>query len=647
MSIDQSTIQLIPLNRLVASPRNVRRKDRKADIEALAASIASRGLLQNLCAAPAEGDRYEVDAGGRRLLALKLLARTGVIAKNWPVPCNVVAREAGREVSLIENVHRVAMDAMDEVDAYAALIADGSTPDEVARRFGVLRRHVDQRLALAKLSPKIKAAWKRGDLSLDAPRAFCLVDDHARQDAVFRSLGKPVTHAASVRSRLMEGGMRASDRHVQFIGLEAYEAAGGKLLRDLFDPEAVFIEDPALVISLADTALQAQCEAWTSKGWGWVEASLDGRPAQPLSAMRLQPDWRDPTASEQVELDRLASELATLDAALDAHSIEDDPRWTQRDELEAQYEAIRQAARAWDASLISFAGVMLTISHDGTVVATEGLVRRQDQKRVDAVRKQGGGEGDDAESREDADGVAETGRRSSALPKAVNRDLTLARTRALRLVLSGDPDVALALCVSALAHRCLHNAEMTGVAIAAHLREVDDLPALDEAWAELEGRLPAAEADLLDWALDLSRERLLAVLAVLVAGSVDLAHEDTSASDLRKQAIADALALRLDIDMTRYWKADPGFWARLPKSALMTALVESPGMSERGARTRDEVVKAHAKLRKEELAAKVSAAFEGAGYLPDILLTPATRGGLAITPEGSAAIAPTAVASSH
>ena len=138
MTAQTQNFQYVPLNNLVVSPRNVRRKDRKADIDALAASISSRGLLQNLCVV-AQKDRFEVDAGGRRLMALKKLARDGLIAKDFPVPCNVVALEEGREVSLTENVHRVAMDAMDEVDAYAALVAEGATREQIAQRFEALK----------------------------------------------------------------------------------------------------------------------------------------------------------------------------------------------------------------------------------------------------------------------------------------------------------------------------------------------------------------------------------------------------------------------------------------------------------------------------------------------------------------------------
>lgn len=209
MSVQTSSLQLIPLNKLRASPRNVRRKDRKADIDALAASIAACDLLQNLCVVATAEDMFEVDAGGRRLAALKKLARDKVIARDFPVPCNVVALEEGREVSLMENIHRIGMDAIDEVDAFSALIAEGKSADGIAHHFGVTRRHVDQRLALSGLSPKIKAAWKRGDLTLDVARAFCLVEDHAQQEAVFRSLGKPISHPGSVRARLwMDGSGR-------------------------------------------------------------------------------------------------------------------------------------------------------------------------------------------------------------------------------------------------------------------------------------------------------------------------------------------------------------------------------------------------------------------------------------------------------
>jgi hypothetical protein len=76
---------LVPLSRLVLRPtgRNVRKTPRMS-IPELAASIQRVGLLQNLIViAAADGEHYEVVAGGRRLAALKLLAKKHRISKEW------------------------------------------------------------------------------------------------------------------------------------------------------------------------------------------------------------------------------------------------------------------------------------------------------------------------------------------------------------------------------------------------------------------------------------------------------------------------------------------------------------------------------------------------------------------------------------
>ena len=74
---------LVPLSQLRPSRRNVR-KTAGQSIDAFAASIARVGLLQNLTVMLAsDGEHYEVVAGGRRLAALKLLAKKRHIPKDW------------------------------------------------------------------------------------------------------------------------------------------------------------------------------------------------------------------------------------------------------------------------------------------------------------------------------------------------------------------------------------------------------------------------------------------------------------------------------------------------------------------------------------------------------------------------------------
>src|SRR5690349_20357886 len=77
-------IETLPLSKLVPSPANVRKA--KTDIAGLAANIMAHGLLQTLQVCP-NGETYEVVAGGRRLAALKLLAKQKKIAADYGVAC--------------------------------------------------------------------------------------------------------------------------------------------------------------------------------------------------------------------------------------------------------------------------------------------------------------------------------------------------------------------------------------------------------------------------------------------------------------------------------------------------------------------------------------------------------------------------------
>jgi ParB family chromosome partitioning protein len=106
----------IALDRLVASDANVRRIKAGVSVEDLAEDIARRGLLQSLSVRPlvnddgAETGKYGVIAGGRRLAALKLLAKQKRLAKNAPVPCIAKTDGVEEEDSLAENTMREARD---------------------------------------------------------------------------------------------------------------------------------------------------------------------------------------------------------------------------------------------------------------------------------------------------------------------------------------------------------------------------------------------------------------------------------------------------------------------------------------------------------------------------------------------------------
>src|SRR5204862_7886959 len=128
-----------------------------------AASIAANGLLENLVVHPnrhGRGDTYEVVAGGRRLAALKLLAKRNTIDREHRVPCLILENgTASTEASLAENFVRSPVHPADQFEAFAGLVHDGLSTDEIAARFGVTPVFVQQRLKLATVPPRLVAEY--------------------------------------------------------------------------------------------------------------------------------------------------------------------------------------------------------------------------------------------------------------------------------------------------------------------------------------------------------------------------------------------------------------------------------------------------------------------------------------------------------
>lgn len=98
------TIQTIQLNKLALSDLNVR-KVKPKEIEALAADIQARGVLQNLIGYDEDG-KIKICAGGRRYRALKLLQKAKTIPGTFEVPVEIRSKDEALEISLAENAQR-------------------------------------------------------------------------------------------------------------------------------------------------------------------------------------------------------------------------------------------------------------------------------------------------------------------------------------------------------------------------------------------------------------------------------------------------------------------------------------------------------------------------------------------------------------
>jgi ParB family chromosome partitioning protein len=311
----------IPLDKLVLSQSNVRRVKAGVSIEELAEDIARRTLLQSLTVRPVLGDNgaetgmYEVPAGGRRYRALELLVKQKRLARTAPVPCIIRTGGIAEEDSLAENVQRAPLHPLDQFRAFLALREKGQSEEDIGAAFFVSVAVVRQRLRLAAVSPKLLEVYAEDGMSLEQLMAFTVNPDHARQEQVWEAVQRvPGRQTYQIRRMLTEDNVRASDRPTRFVGIADYEAAGGIVLRDLFESDdGGWLQDPALLDRLVAAKLEKEAETVRAEGWKWVEVAPDFPYGHTYGLRRLSGKEVPLTKNEAKARDALKAELDKLE----------------------------------------------------------------------------------------------------------------------------------------------------------------------------------------------------------------------------------------------------------------------------------------------------------------------------------------------
>ena len=634
----------IPFNKLVLSQSNVRRVKAGVSIEELAEDIARRTLLQSLnvrAVLDAEGKEtgmFEIPAGGRRYRALELLVKQKRLAKTAPVPC--VVREGGiaEEDLLAENVQRVALHPLDQFRAFQALRDKGLGEEEIAARFFVSPTVVKQRLRLAAVSEKLLEVYAEDGMTLEQLMAFTVNGDHARQEQVWEGLSRSHNREPYyIRRQLTDGAVRASDRRARFVGVEAYEAAGGIVMRDLFQhDEGGWLQDPALLDRLAIEKLQTEAEALQAEGWKWISVAPDFPYGHTAGLRRLVGATVDLTEDERASFVALQAENEALEeqyAEADELPDEIDQRLG---EIETALAAFDNRPVTYEQAEIARAGAFVSIDGEGALRIERGFVRPEDEAPAlsvtggesdapriagsdsvvqGAVITIGGAQNSDADTSEEDDAIR-------PLSDRLVTELTAHRTLALRDALANEPNVAFqavlhALCLSAFyrhsSNSCLEitaknsgfSAQAPGLAETTSARAID---ARHEQWAK---RLPENSADLWDALTAFDRENKTALFAHCAALTVNVVKEPWNR---RPDAFAhgDQLARAVDLDMAAAgWRPTvENYLGRVPKVRIIEAVREAKG--EHSARLIEH-------LKKADMAREAERLLDGAGWLPEPL----------------------------
>ncbi|KXV16428.1 chromosome partitioning protein ParB [Acetobacter malorum] len=662
--ISLSSSRDIPFNRLVLSQSNMRRVKSGLSIEELARDIERRGLLQSLNVRPVLDDTgvetgtYEVPAGGRRFRALELLVKQKKLAKTAPVPC--VVREAGSAIlaeddSLAENVQRVALHPLDQFRAFRDMLEKGMSEEEIAAAFFVAPAVVRQRLRLMTVSDKLLDIYEQDGMKLEQLMAFSISDDHARQEQVWDIVSQSHNREPYViRRMLTEKTVRASDARARFVGLDAYLAAGGHVMRDLFETDdGGWLQDPGILDRLVMEKLHTAAENIRTEGWKWVETALSFPWGHTRQFAEIDGTEVPLTDEETTRLEALHTEQEAIEAEYaqaDEYPEEVDARLG---EIEQAILALEERPLAFDPADMARAGAFVSLDSDGTLQVERGFVLPEDMpaepeetgnadgsdeydhpayygrdERIADYGSDEGGEGDTTAP--DVDPEEEDG--IKPLSDRLLTELTAWRTLALRDAFASNPHIALteflhtlvrdvywqtpgADCLEAYVREIplpVHSSDMPGSLPAHALRQRND------GWKH---DLPDDEDALWRWIDGLDDASRMALLAHCLSFGVNALYErmpaygavsQRSVTERLKRADRLASALSLDLVEAGWQPTVENYLGRVTRARILQAVREARG---------DEAADRIAHLKKPDMAREAEQLLDGSGWLPEALRT--------------------------
>jgi ParB family chromosome partitioning protein len=650
----------IPLNKLKKSPSNARKTPHsEASIEAYAASIAAKGILQNLVVEPElDGDGaatgfYFVTIGEGRRLAQLLRVKRKEIKKAEPIRCVIDTANDAFEISLDENVTRENMHPADQFEAFKKLAEErGFGAEEIAARFGVTPHVVRQRLRLGAVSPNLMQIYRHGDLALDQLMAFAITEDHARQEAAYERLSYN-RDASTIRRLLTETHVAATDRRAIFVGAEAYTEVGGTILRDLFtEDRGGYFEDVALLDLLVMAKLGREATALQeAEGWKWTQVHLDYPYSHGLR--RTYPHPVDLSAEDQAALDAAQAEFNSLTEQYESAEELPDDVDARFGGLEAEIEGLEARRQAYDPDDVARCGAFVILNHDGTVRVERGFTRAEDERpepETHDLRGEGeggdvvydGGTGSNGEAEGDSFGAEDEDDDDDdhkRLSDILIRDLTAHRTLGLRLALSEQPEVAIVAVTHAFVAQIFYRGADAHVldirpvstVLASHADGIEDTKA-GRAWADQHARwaaqMPRDVSDLWTFVVELDHDSRMALFAHCVALTTNAVRLP---SERRPRAVATAnrLAEAVSLDMRAHWAPTVlTYLGRVTKTHILAAVREAVS---------NEVADRMTDMKRQDMAEAAEQSLVGTGWLPVLMRTPRTTQEPAEPPQADAA----------
>ena len=661
--IEFSRTRDIPFNRIRLSDSNVREIDVEQGLDELTQDIDRReDLVMGLNVravlddAGAETGDFETPAGGRRYRAIARLVAAGRFPADGLVPCLIKkanAKTSAVDDSYAENVIRLALHPLDQFKAFKRMVDGGMSKEEVADAYRTTPRYIAQRLRLARVAQSLLDAYARSEMTLAMLEAFTVNSDHARQEQVWEAIQRSHNRQPwYIRDLLTETTVPTDDKRAQFVGVDAYEQAGGVMLRDLFsDEDEGWLENPALLDRLVADKLKGIADEVATEGWKWIEVDTDLPYGHDRGLRVLTGTFPDLSEEERATREALREEYERLEAEHADYDELPDEIDARLGEIEAALSTFENRPTIYDAAEIARAGVFISIDRAGGLVVARGYVRPEDEVPVTTD-----GEEDACDGESDAEGCAVTAQASvqravitiggepvdaeededdsiKPLPERLVIELTAHRTLALHEALANNPHAAMTALLHRMVMERYHYSAPTGCleifvrqqrfgVQGADLSDTPSAKAIDERFDAWKADVPSDEGALWDWIAALDDASRMALLAHCVSYGVNALyerpnpHSGSGVSQFgldRRFSGADRIARATGFDMV----ADAGwrptvdnYLGRVTKPRILEAVREGAG--ERAAQ-----LISH--LKKGDMAKEAERLLAETGWLPEPL----------------------------
>lgn len=415
---------------------------------------------------------------------------------------------------------------------------------------------------------------------------------------------------------------------MRFVGLDAYEAAGGGIRRDLFAEadSGVYLTDATLLERLVQDKLAGIATEVKAEGWAWVDATPAVTHADLHAFQRAPRERREPTKREAQRIEKLQTKLhelaAAVDDALDADDEEKaDALQEEGEHLGKQLQALEDGLQDYGETVKAAAGAIVTIDRNGEAVIHRGLLREAEAeakalRTLERLRQGFGSEGE--AGNDDTGEETDDAPKPAAMSDRLAQRLSTHRTAALQIEVARHPQVALAALVHGMVQTVLQGSHYGhDLPLGVKLTQQDRLEGMAPDWPESPAAvalrelqqvageaLPEDSAELFAALLAKSQDELVRLLAVCVASTVDVVTPRVTQHQPGAE-LAQAVAL----DMAAWWQPTAGgYFQHVPKAAILEAV--------------EQFAPAHvtrlAKLKKGGIASEAERLADGTGWMPAI-----------------------------